>query len=66
MSAEETDPKPGQKGGVGTENPIPQNEEVAGRKASFLNCSNCGAGNYYQPTWGFVTCWRCGALNYPN
>jgi hypothetical protein len=64
MSAQETDPKPNEKSGVGGEKPLPEKAEVAGRKQSFLTCVNCGAGNYYNPTWSIVTCWRCGWANY--
>jgi hypothetical protein len=46
------------KGGVGKEK---EEGEVAGRGRSVLwTCYNDGAGNYYDPSWSWITCWRCG------
>ncbi|MEY2563258.1 MAG: hypothetical protein QOH88_1451 [Verrucomicrobiota bacterium] len=52
--------------GPGLEKPPEESSEVVGHKSRHptLTCSNCGALNYYEPCWHYVTCWRCGTLNW--
>ena len=65
MNTDKTnEPQPKQHG-TGSEKPLPESGEVAGRKQSTFTCFNCGVLNYYDPCWHAHACWRCGELNTP-
>ena len=66
MSSEETNAPETQRG-TGSEKPPAETDEVAGHsRARFFTCPNCGAGNYYEPSWNAINCWRCGEANWPD
>jgi hypothetical protein len=49
--------KPDQEGGAGLENDTP---EVAGRARRLMYvCGVCGAMNYADSNWKWLTCWKC-------
>src|SRR4051812_31824620 len=46
---------------TGLEKPVAGAEEAGGRsRHRMFTCKNCGAGNYYEPSWNAINCWRCG------
>jgi hypothetical protein len=57
MATESNGKKPDQAGGTGLENDTP---EVAGRARRMLYvCGICGAMNYADSNWKWLTCWKC-------
>ena len=51
---------------TGLEKP-PAEAEASGRsRHRIFTCINCGAGNYYEPSWNAINCWSCGVPNWPD
>jgi hypothetical protein len=60
MTEAKADPNPDGQGGVGKEKDESTGAEVSGRgRQLVLICPQCGAQNYADPNWTWVTCWKC-------
>jgi hypothetical protein len=67
MSSQDPNEPQSEQRHTGLEKPPAEAGEAAGRsRYRIFTCSNCGAGNYYEPSWNAINCWSCGVANWPD
>jgi predicted RNA-binding Zn-ribbon protein involved in translation (DUF1610 family) len=60
MTEAKPEPNPVGQGGVGQEKNESAGVEVSGRAGQLVFiCPQCGAQNYADANWTWVTCWKC-------